>query len=586
MDDAVDGDFSCSRAVLIGTWDFTDPQLPDIPAARHSLDRFAAMLTGPLGRWPKNRVRTVANRRSADDFAHELVETFVEATDVALFYYVGHGQYDDEDRLCLALGESRHEDDLRTTTSLTFDEVRHAFRRSNAKTKIAILDCCSAGSAVARAGRLGEAAALPRAPGIYLMMASGEYLPAMFQSAEETPRPETYFTKYLVDVIDRGIPGQPAGLTLGPIFDHLARALARDHRPEPHRLISDRATGFVFARNAAGPEPGTVSSLVPPRDISSHRGFRDALAHLGWRWRQVVSVVAVVVTVPIVVTAVVLTVGYSGGGAGRPSDAVIASGPVTLAFTGVNTVTGLAVDAASDVYVADSGHSRVLRLAAGSSVPTTLPFTGLSSIAGLAVDAGGDVYLADAGNYRVLRLAAGSSTQTVLPFTGSDGGLVDPPGAVAVDAAGDVYVAYSGHNWVMRLAAGSTAPTILPFVGFTGIRGLAVAPRGDAYVVGSDDVGGYQVSRLAAGSSNPTTVPFTDMAAPIGICVDTAGDVYLADSGHDRVLRLAAGSSNPSVLSSTELITIGLLAVNASGTTLYAADESTTEVVEAQVTHG
>ena len=54
----------------------------------------------------------------------------------------------------------------------------------------------------------------------------------------------------------------------------------------------------------------------------------------------------------------------------------------------------------------------------------------------MAVDTAGDVYVADTGNNRVLKLAAGSSTQTVLPFTG----LHDPDG-VAVDTAGDVYVA-------------------------------------------------------------------------------------------------------------------------------------------------
>ena len=67
----------------------------------------------------------------------------------------------------------------------------------------------------------------------------------------------------------------------------------------------------------------------------------------------------------------------------------------------------------------------------------TLPFTGLAAT--LTVwrwTAAGNVYVADTGNNRVLKLAAGSSTQTVLPFTGLNG-----PYGVAVDTAGTVYVA-------------------------------------------------------------------------------------------------------------------------------------------------
>ena len=47
-----------------------------------------------------------------------------------------------------------------------------------------------------------------------------------------------------------------------------------------------------------------------------------------------------------------------------------------------------------------------------------MPFTCLNAPTGVAVDAAGGVYVADANNKRVVELAAGSSSQTVLPFTG------------------------------------------------------------------------------------------------------------------------------------------------------------------------
>jgi serine/threonine-protein kinase len=77
-----------------------------------------------------------------------------------------------------------------------------------------------------------------------------------------------------------------------------------------------------------------------------------------------------------------------------------------------------------------------------------LPFTGLSNPGGVAVDTAGDVYVADSGNNRVVKLAAGASTQSVLPFAG-----LNIPNGVAVDSAGAVYVT-DNNNRVVKLAAG------------------------------------------------------------------------------------------------------------------------------------
>ncbi|GGN65732.1 hypothetical protein GCM10011579_036490 [Streptomyces albiflavescens] len=267
MADALDGDFSRSRAVLVGTWDYAE--LPPVPAARHSLDRLHGLLTGPLCGWPEERLLVVPNRGSLGELPHELVKSFVDVTDVALFYYVGHGQYDAEDQLCLALGESNVDAALRTTSSLAFDQVRRAFRASRAAIKIAILDCCFAGLAGPREGTLSGTGTLPPKPGSFLMMASGEFSTAWFESADEVEQPQTYFTKYLVDVVERGIPGQGEGLRLGAIFDTVAGELVRDRKPEPGCRTSDQASNFYFARNLAAGERGRdirAEAVVPFRE--------------------------------------------------------------------------------------------------------------------------------------------------------------------------------------------------------------------------------------------------------------------------------------------------------------------------------
>lgn len=202
---------------------------------------------------------------------------FSDVTDVALFYYVGHGQYDNDDRLCLALRDSSDDPVLRTTTSLTFDDVRHAFRVSRAATKIAILDCCFAGLAAGLHGTLAAARDLPNSSGFYLMMASDEFNTAWFQLDTEHPRPQTYFTKYLADTIERGILGQPEGLTLGPIFAQVADTLVRDGKPEPGCRASDHAARYAFARNAAPPAASGTEAAPPDAGLTgNHTGDRRA----------------------------------------------------------------------------------------------------------------------------------------------------------------------------------------------------------------------------------------------------------------------------------------------------------------------
>jgi NHL repeat len=140
--------------------------------------------------------------------------------------------------------------------------------------------------------------------------------------------------------------------------------------------------------------------------------------------------------------------------------------PFALPFTDLRMPHGVAVDAAGNVYVTDSCHDRVVKLAAGSSTQTVLPFKGLDSPQGVAVDSACTVYVVDYSGGQVLKLAAGSSTQTVLP---SPGRGVTPAGNVTVDTAGNVYVCFSkshykgrSERYLLKLAPGSDAWTTLP----------------------------------------------------------------------------------------------------------------------------
>jgi hypothetical protein len=253
-------DHSRSRAVLMSVWQYADPELPDIPAAEHSLTAMAELLTGPLCEWPADRVHTIANRRRPGDLHDELVELFADTADdaTAIFYFVGHGLTDNHGRLCLALGETRLQpSSRRASTSLQFGIVREALLEAcRDGTRIVILDCCYSGLAVKAPGTLSPAGLLEmtHGTGAYTMCASGAYEHAWYET-DVADRPMTYFTKYLADVIHSGMPDQPAELTLDQVFARTRDNLLRDRKPEPTTTTRHDAGRFPFARNRTPSAP-------------------------------------------------------------------------------------------------------------------------------------------------------------------------------------------------------------------------------------------------------------------------------------------------------------------------------------------
>jgi len=257
-------DRSGSRAVLIGASSYD--YLPPIAAAAHSLDRMQHLLTGPLCGWPSSRVTVVPDRAEPGGLPGQLADWYAEAADVALFYYVGHGQTDDEDELCLGLAGSRREAERRASTSLTFHAVRKALRASPAAVKIVILDCCFAGQAMRRphelTGQAGDLTDAARPTGAYILAATGPYGSAWFDDSPAATVPYTHFTWHLADIVERGIPGEAEGLALEPIYRRLRETLVAAGKSIPVATSHDFPGGFVFARNAAL-RPAPVSAIAP-----------------------------------------------------------------------------------------------------------------------------------------------------------------------------------------------------------------------------------------------------------------------------------------------------------------------------------
>lgn len=212
------------------------------------------------------------------------------------------------------------------------------------------------------------------------------------------------------------------------------------------------------------------------------------------------------------------------GGLSRSGD----GGPGTSAQ--LNTPLGVAVDAAGNLYIADTLNNIVRKVSGGNI--TTFAGNGaagsggdggaatsaqLNGPQGLAVDSAGNLYIADTQNHRVRKVSGGTIgtvAGTGTPGFAGDGGAagsaqLNAPFGVALDSAGNLYIAEFSNNRVRKVATNGAIST---FAG-TGVS---------AY--GGD--GGQATSAQLNG--------------PQAVTVDGSGNVYIADTANNRVRKVAS----------------------------------------------
>jgi DNA-binding beta-propeller fold protein YncE len=230
--------------------------------------------------------------------------------------------------------------------------------------------------------------------------------------------------------------------------------------------------------------------------------------------------------------AITTVAGSDGGASGFGGD----GGPATSAL--LSFPRGLAFDAAGNLWVADSGNSRVRRIAAATGAITTVaggPAVGFSGDggpassaelafpAGVAVDTlAGHVYVADTANFRLRRIAAGTGVITTVAGGGSCPG--SPPGAAGVPATSACLGQVNGV--AAHAATGAVYLTAGPRV-YRLSAGVLAPHAGN----GTDDL---------CGDGGPATAACVSEA--LGVAVDAAGNVYAADTYNGRIRRVAAGT--------------------------------------------
>ena len=162
------------------------------------------------------------------------------------------------------------------------------------------------------------------------------------------------------------------------------------------------------------------------------------------------------------------------------SDYVAANPPTTLVSQRLTFPSGVAVDAAGNVYIADFGDNAIKEWNAATQTVSTLVSSGLSQPDGVAVDGAGNVYIADTGNNAIKEWNAATQTVSTLVSSGLNG-----PYGVAVDAAGNVYIADTCNNAIKEWNAATQTVSTLVSSGLNDPAGVAVDAAGNVYIADS-----------------------------------------------------------------------------------------------------
>jgi len=216
------------------------------------------------------------------------------------------------------------------------------------------------------------------------------------------------------------------------------------------------------------------------------------------------------------------TTGFAGDG-----------GPATAAR--LNNPVGMAIDATGNIFFTDLNNQRVRKIDTAGIISTIAgsgvagfggdggPATSarLSGPHGLAVDAAGNVYIADTNNYRIRKVTPGGTISTVagvgLPTGAAPLGDLGPatnatfvPWDVEVDPLGTIYISdWLGHR-IRRVDAITGIITTIAGNGISGFSGEGVP------------------------SAN------SQVSSPAGMALDTQGNLYFADSGNNRIRKINA----------------------------------------------
>jgi len=244
---------------------------------------------------------------------------------------------------------------------------------------------------------------------------------------------------------------------------------------------------------------------------------------------------------------------------------------------------GVALDGVGNIYVSDGFNDTIRKITPNGEVSTLAGTPGVEGSAdgvgaaaqfgyltGLALDSAGNIYVADDGN-RTIRKITPSGMVTTLAGTPGVDGSADGVGAaaqfnfpvgVAVDNAGNVYVTDWQNCTIRKITPAGLVTTFAGMAALGGFAdgtgtaaefflpaGVAIDSAGTAYVADQGNNARRKVTpygvvtTLAGGNFLSGSADGTGSAAqfnnPNAVAVDNTGNIYVADRGNGTIRKVS-----------------------------------------------